>query len=115
MWLIRSVDSRGKVDRAGFLSRPAVPSRARASGRPVCLAGFDSVIGSDGLSVGSCISEELAIDRVTDAALEAAQRLERGFAGGELASVVGTTFGVVAQLHDGRDMEDVVHPPVPGP
>ena len=29
-WLIRSVDVRGQVDRAGFLSRPAVPSRARA-------------------------------------------------------------------------------------
>jgi hypothetical protein len=28
-WLIRSVDVRGQVDRAGFLRRPAVPSRAR--------------------------------------------------------------------------------------
>jgi hypothetical protein len=28
-WLIRSVDVRGQVDRAGFLSRPEVPSRGR--------------------------------------------------------------------------------------
>src|SRR5680860_290890 len=28
-WLIRSVDVRGQVDRAGFLSRPVLPSRAR--------------------------------------------------------------------------------------
>jgi hypothetical protein len=30
-WLIRSVDERGQVDRAGYLRRPAVPSRIRSS------------------------------------------------------------------------------------
>ena len=32
MWRIRCVDMRGQVDRAGFLRRPAVPSRTRPIG-----------------------------------------------------------------------------------
>ena len=39
----------------------------------------------------------------------------RGLAGGELASVVGAALGVVAELDDRGDVDDVVHPPVPGP
>ena len=30
-WLVRSVDEQGEVDRAGFLSRPARPSRTHAN------------------------------------------------------------------------------------
>ena len=53
---------RGKVDRTGFLSRPAVPSRARPS-RLSC-AGQPCVFG---------VREGLAIKRVGDPALEARQ------------------------------------------
>ena len=37
------------------------------------------------------------------------------FPAAELASVVGAAFGVVAQLDDRCDVQDMVHPPVPGP
>jgi hypothetical protein len=36
-------------------------------------------------------------------------------AGGELAAVAGAAFGVVAQLHDGHDVQYPVDAPVPGP
>ncbi|MEP7018874.1 MAG: hypothetical protein ABI899_12750, partial [Actinomycetota bacterium] len=66
-WLIRSADERDQVGRAGFLSRPAVPSRTRFNGRRrVCLGGL--------LGVG----EELAVEGVGDPPLEAAQRFEVG-------------------------------------
>jgi hypothetical protein len=57
---------------------------------------------------------ELAVDDIRQAALEAPQGFHRGFAGGELAPVVGAAFGVVADLHDGHDVQHPVDPPVPG-
>jgi hypothetical protein len=59
------------------------------------------------------VSGELAIDDVGQAALEAAQGLHGSLAGGELAPVVGAAFGVVADLHDGLDVQDAIDPPVP--
>jgi len=50
------------------------------------------------------VGEELSIDDVGESSLEAAQCFHRGLAGGQSASVVGASFGVVAQLHDGRDV-----------
>src|SRR5688572_29955381 len=100
MWLIRSVDGQGKVDRAGFLRRPAVPSRTRAD-----------VLGDGAL----CVLEELAVDGVGDPSLEAPDRLERLLALGPLASVVGAAVGVEADLADRGDVDHVVHPSVPGP
>ena len=72
-WLIRSVDVRGQVDRAGFLSRPAVPSRARLFG-------------------GVCVGHQLSIDHVGESPFEAAQGFQRRLAGGELAPVVGASL-----------------------
>ena len=47
---------------------------------------------------GAGVGDEPALDRIGDPALEAAQRLHRGLGLVELASVVGTAFGVVADL-----------------
>jgi len=57
----------------------------------------------------------LSVDGVGDPPLQAAQRFEFGLAGGSLASVVGPTFGVEADLADGGDVDHVVHSPVSGP
>jgi hypothetical protein len=76
-----------------------VPSRARVF-----------ALGGGALGVG----DEVAVDDVGQASFEAAQGFHRGLAGGELASVVGAALGVVAQLHDGGDVDDVVHPAVAG-
>ena len=59
------------------------------------------------------VGDELAVDDVGQTPLQAPQGLHRCLAGGELASVVGAAFGVVTDLHDRRDVQDVVHPPVP--
>src|SRR5690606_18474362 len=72
----------------------AVPSRARLS-----------IIG---------VGDQASVDDVGQAALEAAQGLEGCLPGGEFASVVGAAFGVVAQLDDRGDVDDVVHPSVAG-
>jgi hypothetical protein len=76
-----------------------VPSRARVF-----------ALGGGALGVG----DEVAVDDVGQASFEAAQGFHRGLAGGELASVVGAALGVVAQLHDGGDVDDVVDPAVAG-
>ena len=47
--------------------------------------------------------------------LEAPDGFGAGLAGGELAAVAGAAFGVVAQLHDGHDVQHPVNAPVPGP
>src|SRR3978361_1051905 len=73
-WLIRSVDVRGQVDRAGLKSRPAVPSRARV----VC----------------PLVGDELAVDDIGEPSLQVAQRFHRDLVRGELASVVGAALGV---------------------
>src|SRR5664279_5846319 len=94
---------RGQVDRAGFLRRPAVPSRAR-----------DITPWRAG-EYGSCgVGEELAVEGVGDPALETTQRFELGLAGGLLAPVVGPAVGVEADLADRGDVDHVVHPSVPG-
>jgi hypothetical protein len=69
----------GQFDRAGFLRRPAVPSRARV----------ELLTGGHEL----CVFEELAIDGVGDPALEAPDRLEELPALGSLASVVTPAVG----------------------
>jgi hypothetical protein len=76
-----------------------VPSRARVF-----------ALGGGALGVG----DEVAVDDVGQASFEAAQGFHRGLAGGELASVVGAALGVLAQLHDGGDVDDVVDPAVAG-
>src|SRR5680860_596137 len=98
-WLIRSVDVRGQVDRAGFLSRPAVPSRARL------IVEF----------LPSGVGDELSVDDVGESSFEATQGFHGGLLRVEFASVVGAAFGVVTELDDGGDVQDVVHPPVPCP
>jgi hypothetical protein len=66
--------------------------------------------------VGSLrVGAQLAVERVGDPALEAAQRFELGLAGRELAPVVGPTFGVEADLADRGDVDHVVHPTVSSP
>src|SRR5665647_293349 len=95
---------RGQVDRAGFLRRPAVPSRARA----ITLWRADEC--------GSCgVGEELAVQGVGDPPLETAQRFKLGLPGGLLAPVVGPAVGVEADLADRGDVDHVVHASVPGP
>jgi hypothetical protein len=73
-----------------------VPSRARL---------FGSV----------CVGHQLSVDDVGESPFEAAPGFQRGLAGGELAPVVGAALGVVAQLDYRGDVQNVVHPPVPGP
>jgi hypothetical protein len=84
----------GQVDRAGFLRRPGSASRARAH-----------LLRSAGECCSLGIDEELAVVRVGDRALEAAQCFELGLARDELAPVVGTTWGVVADLADRCDVD----------
>jgi hypothetical protein len=87
-----------------ILESPAVPSRARANRLGRC--GERCLLG---------VGDELSVDDVRDPPLQSAQRFERGLASGAFASVVGTTFGVEADLDDGGDVEHVVHPSVPRP
>ena len=91
---------RGKVGRAGFLSRPAVPSRAR-------------VTDCESLPFG--VGDEASVEHVGEPPLQAAQRFHAGLAGCDFAPEVGAAFGVVAQLDDRGHVQDVVHSPVPGP
>src|SRR5690606_23402781 len=98
-WLIQSAGVRDRAGRAEDESRPAVPSRARLAHLPL-----------DGLGVG----EELAIDGVGDAALQAAQRLHRLLALGPLAPVVGPALGLETDLADRGDVDHVVGSAVPG-
>jgi hypothetical protein len=51
---------------------------------------------------------------VGEAAFEGAHGFHRGFPGGELAPEVGASCGVVAQLDDPGDVEDMVEAAVPG-
>ena len=60
------------------------------------------------------VGDELAADDVGQPSFQAPQGLHRCLAGGELASVVSAAVGVVADLHDGGDVQDVVQPPGPG-
>jgi hypothetical protein len=57
----------------------------------------------------------LAAGDVGQPPFDAAQRFHAGLAGGQLAAVIGAAFGVVAQLHDGHDVQHPVDAPVPGP
>jgi hypothetical protein len=98
-WLIRSADVRGQVGRAGFLSRPAVPSRARASSQ--CRG-------------AGCVVEELSVDGVGDPSLEASQRFEVGLSCGALTPVVGPALGVEADLAECGHVQHVVDLAVAG-
>jgi len=59
------------------------------------------------------IRDQLAIDRVRDPALEAADRFHGLLACGSFASVVDPSLGVEAELGDRGDVDHVVDPPVP--
>ena len=88
---------RGQVDRAGFLRRPAVPSRARA------------ITPWRAGEYGSCgVGEELAVEGVGDPALETAHRLHRFLALGALASVVGPTLGIETDLGNRGDLDHAI-------
>ena len=64
--------------------------------------------------VGFCVVDHLLVDDIGQSSFQAAHGFHRGLAGGELAPVVATAFGVVAQLDDGHDVQDPVDAPVPG-
>jgi hypothetical protein len=53
------------------------------------------------------VGHELPVDRVGDPALQAAQGFQWGLGLGELAAVVGAALGVVADLDDRGDVDDV--------
>jgi hypothetical protein len=55
-----------------------------------------------------------AVNDVGQASFQTPHGLHRRLARSELAVVVRPTFGVVADLHNRGDVQDVVHPPVPG-
>ena len=76
-----------------------VPSRARSN-----------VL--DGSTLG--VFEQLAVDGLGDPALETSDGLERPFALGSFASVVGAAIGVETDLTDRSDVDHVVHPPIAG-
>ena len=84
------------------MRRPAVPSRTRVS--------IDIKARVRG---GFGVGDELAIESVGDAALEAAHRLQRLLAGSQLAPVIRPAWGVQADL-GGGDADDVVGLAVPG-
>jgi hypothetical protein len=77
-----------------------VPSRAR-----LLLA---VLVGCGG------VGDELPVDHIGQSSAQAAQGFQRGLAFGELAAAVGAAGGVVADLADRGDVEDVVKPPVAG-
>jgi hypothetical protein len=64
----------------------------------------------------SCVDvgDELLVDGVGDASLEAAQCLGWLLPGSSLAAVVGPAVGVEPQLGDRGDVDHVIDPPVPG-
>src|SRR3954451_1010215 len=85
LWLLRSVDHGDPIGRAGLKSRPQLPSRAHC-----CPAG---------------VGDEVAVDDVADASLEAADRRALGLAGGEFAQVVVAAGAGVAHLRDRDDVD----------
>jgi hypothetical protein len=58
--------------------------------------------------------EHLPVDDVGQAPLEAAHGFHRGLTGGFPGVVVGASFGPVAQLDDGHDVQRPVDPAVAG-
>jgi hypothetical protein len=60
------------------------------------------------------VGDELPADGIGESSFQAAQGLHWRLGFGELAAVVGPAFGVVADLHDGGDVQQVVQSPVPG-
>ena len=66
------------------------------------------------IGVGFLVGHELAVDDVGEPPFEGAESFHRGFAGGELAPVVGPAFGVVVQLNDRHEVQHPVDPPVAG-
>jgi hypothetical protein len=70
----------------------------------------------DCVDLGGCgVREELAIQGVGDPAFQAPHCLHGFLALGALAPGVGASVGVQPQLGDRGDVDDVVHPSVPGP
>jgi len=67
------------------------------------------VVGTGGAAVG----DELAVDEVGQPPLQAAHGFQAALALEVLAPEVRPAGGVVAQLHHGADVRDVVEPPVP--
>jgi hypothetical protein len=61
------------------------------------------------------VGDELAVDDVGKPSFECPDGFHGGLAGGEFAAVVGTAVGVVAQLHDGHDVQHPVDAPVACP
>jgi hypothetical protein len=57
----------------------------------------------------------LSVDEVGQASFQGAHGLPAGLSGGAFAVVVGASFGVVAELAVGHDVQDPVDAPVPGP
>jgi hypothetical protein len=66
------------------------------------------------VGVRVAVGDEASVDDVGESALETAQCFHAGLAGGEFAQEVGAAFGVVAQLEDRGDVQNMVHSPVPG-
>ena len=64
---------------------------------------------------GCGVADELVIEGVGDPALQAPHRFEGLLALSALAPVLGPLVGVQPQLGDRGDVDDVVHPTVPGP
>jgi len=62
----------------------------------------------------SGVGEELFVDRVRDASLEAADRFLRLLSGGSLPAEVGAALGLDAQLGDGSNVDHVVDLSVAG-
>jgi hypothetical protein len=60
------------------------------------------------------VGEQLSVEGVGDPAFEAPQRFHAGLAGRELSQEVGPSGSFMAQLDDGGDVQDVVHPAVTG-
>jgi hypothetical protein len=79
---------------------PEYPSRTRLA------HGFSGLVG---------VGDQMAEDCVGDAPLQTSQRLHRCLRLGELAAVVGAAFGVVTDLHDRGNVQQVIHPPAPRP
>ena len=61
------------------------------------------------------VGAHLLVDNVGQPPFQAPQRFDGGFACGEFPPVVGAAFGVVAQCHDGHDVQRTVDPPVACP
>jgi hypothetical protein len=83
-----------------------VPSRARLL--LAVLVVLAVLVGCGG------VGDELPVDHIGQSSAQAAQGFQRRLAFGELAAVVGAPRGVVADLADRGDVEDVVQPSVAG-